>query len=320
MSSFPSYLIDDQWIHSRRGNKNIVDLSKPYAFLVEQERSASGVIEDTAVIFLTNNECPFHCLMCDLWKNTTENPVKPGIIPGQIGNALANIPAARQVKLYNSGSFFDKNAIPPEDFEAIAGTLEGFKTVIVESHPAFIGKNCLGFRDMLKGKLEIAIGLETVNSELIKRLNKKMSLNLFSEKISFLSRNNINTRAFILLRPPFMTEEEGIYWAKRSIDFAFNAGVGCCTIIPVRHGNGAMDELMKLGYFSLPSIRSLEDVLEYGISLGAGRVFADTWDLRLFSECNECFQKRVDRITEMNLNQTITPEVRCTCQVLGTGC
>lgn len=311
MSSFPPFVPADQWILSRRGEKNDVDPSKPYAFLVEKERTSKGQIEDTAVIFLTNKECPFHCLMCDLWKNTTDRPLMPGKIPGQIEYALANMQDAKQVKLYNSGSFFDKTAVPPEDYEAIARLLEGFETVIVESHPAFIGKSCLGFRDMLKGKLEIALGLETVNPGLLKRLNKRMTLHLFSDKISFLIQNNISTRAFILLSPPFMTEEEGIHWAKRSIDFAFNAGVECCTIIPVRNGNGALDELMRLGYFSLPSIRSLEKVLEYGISLGAGRVFADTWDLRIFAECNECFQERVDRITEMNLTQKIIPEVRC---------
>ena len=55
-----------------RGPKNKVDPRRPYAFLVEQELSAAGEMEDVATIFLTNKECPFSCVYCDLWKNTTE--------------------------------------------------------------------------------------------------------------------------------------------------------------------------------------------------------------------------------------------------------
>ena len=56
---------------------------------------ASGIIEDTAIIFLTNRECPFHCLMCDLWKNTTDVSLPAGAIPEQIEWALKQLPEAR---------------------------------------------------------------------------------------------------------------------------------------------------------------------------------------------------------------------------------
>ena len=93
----------------------------------------------------------------------------------------------------------------------------------------------------MKAKLEVAIGLETVHPELIKKLNKQMTLKDFKNSVKFLSENDINSRAFILLKPPFLSETEGVFWAKKSIDFAFKTGIECCTIIPVRAGNGAMD-------------------------------------------------------------------------------
>jgi hypothetical protein len=110
-----------------------------------------------------------------------------------------------------------------------------------------------------------------------------------------------------------VTEKEGIYWAERSIDFAFGAGVECCTVIPVRAGNGAMDHLLENGDFRMPHISSLEIVLEYGIKLNAGRVFADTWDLGLFSDCKKCLDKRTDRINLMNLNQEVLRPIICDC-------
>jgi archaeosine synthase beta-subunit len=305
--------INDKWILKGRGNKNPVDPLKPYEWLVEKERTASGEIEDTAIIFLTNSECSFHCLMCDLWKNTTDKPVQPGFIPGQIEYALERMAPAKHLKLYSSGSFFDRRAIPPEDYETIASLISGFKTVIVENHPKLTSERILSFRDMLKPELIVALGLETVHPEILMKLNKKMTAEDFRLAASFLSANGILSRAFILLRPPFMTEQEGIYWAEKSIDFAFSSGVKCCTVIPVRGGNGALDRLKIAGLFTPPDMKSLEKVLEYGIGLKSGLVFADTWDLALFSSCNKCFGERTARITEMNLRQKIINSIVCTC-------
>lgn len=313
MNENPDLIISDQWIVSRRGDKNYVDPGKPYAWLVEKECTAARKIEDTAIIFLTNRECSYHCLMCDLWKNTTDVTVPVGAIPDQIEWALERIQNVKHLKLYNSGSFFDGRAIPEEDYPRIASLLSHFETVIVESHPKLIGERCLRFRDMLKPELHVAIGLETVNPDLLLRLNKKMTLQDFTRSVSFLSTNGILARAFVLLRPPFLTEEEGIYWAERSLDFSFRVGVECCTVIPVRGGNGAMDYLQEKGNFSRPDIRSLESVLEYGILLNSGRVFADLWDLNLFSTCSKCFDRRTARLNEMNLNQMLPPQVECTC-------
>ncbi|WP_273276349.1 radical SAM protein [Maribacter polysiphoniae] len=304
----------NKWIASERGNKNTVDHNRPYAWLVEKERSIDGKIEDTAIIFLTNKECPFKCLMCDLWKNTTDRTVPVGAIPEQIEWALSQMPSAKHIKLYNSGSFFDEKAIPVADYGTIATLLEDFETVIVESHPKFITEKCLGFRDMLKPRLEVAIGLETVHPEVLLKLNKSMTLGDFSKSVDFLSQNKISSRAFILLKPPFLSEEEGIHWAKRSIDYAFGRGVECCTVIPVRGGNGAMEHLHKMGHFEVPEIQSLETVLEYGIQLRLGRVFADVWDLSLFSKCDNCLEARTKRLEAMNLTQSIGKEVACECR------
>jgi hypothetical protein len=313
MSEKPEERITGHWIVSQRGPKNRVETDKPYAWLVEKERTASGKIEDTGIIFLTNRECPFHCLMCDLWKNTTNDTVPPGSIPAQIEFALSRMTAVKHLKLYNSGSFFDPAAVPLIDYPTIAKLLTGFETIIVESHPRFINENTIRFKSLLKPELHVAIGLETMNPEVLQQMNKAMTTDDFIQAVHFLRDYQIFVRAFILVKPPFMSEEEGIYWAKKSVDFAFYHGVECCTVIPVRAGNGAMEALAAKGLFSPPDIRSLETVLEYGISLKKGRVFADTWDLQLFSKCEHCLSARTERIIRMNLSQTIESCVDCRC-------
>ena len=266
-----------------------------------------GRIVTVNTIFLTNRECPWRCVMCDLWKNTLTETVSVGAIPAQIDYALGQLPVARHIKLYNSGSFFDPRAIPPEDYAPIAARLAGFSHVIVESHPALISEKCLGFRELLAGRLEVAMGLETVHPAVLPRLNKQMTLEQFADAARFLGRNGIDLRVFILVKPPYMRYDDAVEWAERSLDFAFECGASAATLIPTRAGNGAMEALA----FTQPSIAMLEASLAYGIELAKGRVFADLWDLRRFSTCDACYHARAARLMQMNLQQTVLPPVDC---------
>ncbi|HVA51153.1 MAG TPA: radical SAM protein [Pirellulales bacterium] len=294
-----------------RPPKNAVDVRRPYAFFVEREPSAEGDMVDVATVFLTDRECPWRCLMCDLWKNTIDGPTPPGAIPEQIDYALARLPPARQIKLYNSGNFFDSQAVPPDDHAAIVRRVGRFERVIVENHPKLCGDACPRFRDACGSELEVALGLETVHPEVLPRLNKGMTLDDFARAAEFLLASKIAVRAFLLLRPPFLSEKEGAEWAIRSLEYAFSLGVGCCAIIPTRGGNGIMEQLAAAGLFSPPTIRSLEQVLEHGLSLGRGRVLADLWDIDRFFDCPDCGPRRAARIAQMNLSQQVAPKVTC---------
>lgn len=308
-----NFHITNKWILDKRGVKNTVNPHEPFEFLVEQERMPDGNIEDVATIFLTNKECPFRCLMCDLWKNTIDEQLSIGLIPQQIEFALERLPTVKHIKLYNSGNFFDPKAIPLKDYDAIIQLLNGFETVLVENHPKLTNQNVVDFRDKLKTKLQVALGLETVHPQVLPKLNKQMTLDDFGDSIKFLEEHDILSRAFILLRPPFLNESEGIIWAKKSMDFAFDVGVECCVVIPTRTGNGAMDELEKAGLFHVPKIHSLEEVLEYGISLQKGRVFVDLWDLEYFSDCDVCLDDRRRRLNRMNVEQIVYSPIQCIC-------
>jgi hypothetical protein len=67
------------------------------------------------------------------------------------------------------------------------------------------------------------------------------------------------------------------------------------------------------GYFEEPSIRSLEQVLDYGVGLKRGLVFADLWDLERFSGCRQCYGKRKARLEQINLTQEAMKPVSCNC-------
>ncbi len=302
-----------RWILERRGPRADVDPARAVGAFVERERTETGTIADAATILLANRECPWRCLMCDLWTHTTEEPVLPGAIPAQIAGALSALPSVRRVKLYNAGSFFDPKAVPPEDHAAIAEMLRGFERVTVECHPALVGEDCFRFARLLGGPLEVAMGLETVHPGILEKLNKGMTAGSFRRASESLAREGVALRVFLLVGLPFLPAEDALAWAARSIDFSFDCGATAAVLIPTRAGNGAIDALARRGDFVPPTLAMVERALADGIATFAerGRVFADLWDLDRLRDCAACFAGRRRRLERMNLEQRVPPPVAC---------
>ena len=91
----------------------------PAGWFLEEEPTETRERAALLTVLLTNRECPWRCVYCDLWRQTLGTRVQPGDIPAQLDLALIDpaIAVARpsQLKLYNAGSYFDAGAIPPED-------------------------------------------------------------------------------------------------------------------------------------------------------------------------------------------------------------
>jgi hypothetical protein len=310
--------VGDRFVLEHRRAKAVLDPQRAYASTWEEEPDESGALVPTAVVFLTNRECPFRCVMCDLWTNTVDNVVPRGAIAQQIRVALSELPSARQIKLYNAGSFFDPQQIPPDEDGEIADVVSGFERVIVESHPAFLSgvyaERCLRFKALIPRRLEVAIGLETAHADVLARLNKRMTLDAFRRAADFLNRHDIALRVFVLLSPPFMPPGEAVEWACRSIDLAAECGATACSVIPTRGGNGAMEAIGDA--FVPPRLDALESVIEYALADGrarpAMRVFADLWDIERFYSCG-CSSARAARLTTMNRTQRLVAPVHCHC-------
>ncbi len=304
------------WILAQRPPRPAApDPFKPHGLFLERERLASGAVADSGVVLLTNRECPWRCVMCDLWKNTTRDSVPQGAISRQVESAVRTWSEAGslpgQVKLYNSGSFFDGAAIPPADYAPVARQIAFARHVVVESHPLLVGDRAREMRDLLTGSLEVAMGLETAQPEVLEKLNKKFNLTQFARAAEFLAAERIALRAFILVNPPFMNEAEGEEWVVKSAIFAFACGATAVTLIPTRPGNGAMERLRESGEFVPPTLAMLETAQRAVLALDRGRVFADIWALEPFSPCPRCFAARRDRLQAVNLTQRDLPPIHC---------
>lgn len=307
------------------------DPRQPVAWFVEPERHPDGRVAPVLTVLLRNRECPWNCVFCDLWQHTLETSLSPGDAVAQVERtlrALKETPpdptqgAPRTAKLYNAGSFFDARAIPRADDAAIAALLAdaGMERVIVEAHPSLIGERCWSFRDHLvhaagrhgrPSQLEVAIGLETADPEVLRRLEKGFDLEAFAVAAAALRREGVDLRVFVLVQPPFVKPDEAVEGAVRAAQYAFDHSATAVTLIPVRGGVGKLVELEARGDFVRPRLATLEAAVDGALALRRGRVFADLWDLERFTACPACFPARRDRLQRLNLTQQAVAAVGC---------
>lgn len=294
-----------------------LDPQLPYAFLRELETGPDGRQLRVDTLFLTNRECPFRCVMCDLWKHTLSAPTPKGAIPAQIRYALDRLPADGEVlKLYNSGNFMDKKAIPAADYQDIILLTHRYRRLVLENHPNLCNEALLRFRDLLHPdtELEIAMGIETVHPDVLQRLGKSMTLEDLEKASLFCSSNGIFMRGFILLHAPVLGIEEmkdpltARSWTLKSVHEAERMGFGSVSLIPLRpellqtDGDSCheqaptLDEVeitMKELFLSRQVPKSPAISTQHRM-----RIFLDLWELEKHPETH-----RVERLRQMNVDQ-----------------
>lgn len=308
-----------QEILGARSNRQTVNPSQPVTWFAEREANGFGGLASVLTLVLAASECPWKCVMCDLWKHTLSSPTPLRAIPTQISKVLDQVRPKHHdwIKLYNSGSFFDRKSIPTPDHNLIANLVSGFSRVIVENHPRLCGPKIASFQQTVGTQLEVALGVESVQPGLLRRLNKGMDRTDVERAIRFLHSQQISTRAFVLIRPPWNLETEAIRWTQLSMKHLFHLGVRHISLIPVRSGNGLMEVLKQRGEFAPPSISSVEYLLDWGVAEvsrvgGMSTVITvDLWDWTPEDRCPVCFTSRVERLNEINLSQKNQSRINC---------
>ena len=314
MSSSPGGGALDREIRSLRPPKSPVDPQRPIASLLEDERAPDGTRSPWVVAFLAGAECPFTCVFCDLWRNTLDGPTPAGAIPRQIElarDAHSPLPAGCGIKLYNASNFFDERAVPGEDWPAIVGAVRPFHTVTVECHPRLIGPSCRRFAEALDGRLEVAMGLETIHRESLAGLNKRMTLADFDGAADAVLAAGATLRVFVLIGGPHQRPEEVVEWCRRSAEHARACGAGVISLIPLRPGNGALDRLVEAGQAPVVTLRQVEEAFAAALEIPDAVVLLDLWDLERLATCPDCSEGRLARLRRMDATGRIEPAVDC---------
>jgi radical SAM enzyme (TIGR01210 family) len=305
----------DRRIRALRPPKRAVDPYRAHGSLLETERRPDGRIERTLTVFLAGAECPFTCSFCDLWQWTLDGPTPPGALVAQLERVLAGLEGPRpdRLKLYTASNFFDRRAVPREDWAALARLAEPFDAVTVESHASTIGAPTRGFARALgpRRSLEVAIGLETIHPGAMAQLNKRLELARFDAAARMLIDAGIDLRVFVLLGAPYVPVENSVTWTVRTVKHAVGCGAAMVSIIPVRGGNGEMERLRALGAFTPPTLLQLESALDGCLGLGRSVIAADLWDVGLLPACEKCRARRIERLARINLTGRAQPSIAC---------
>ena len=304
----------DQQIRSLRPAKEHVDPYRAHGSLIEDERRPGGTTERALTVFLAGAECPYTCTFCDLWKWTIDGPTPPGALTAQLESILhaQADPLADRLKIYNASNFFDQRAVPAEDVIGIARLAARFAGVTVESHANTIGPRTLALARQLSGRLEVAVGLETIHPLAAERVNKRLDLGRFDWAARFLAENRIDLRVFVLLGAPYVPAGESIAWTVRAVEYAVERGAAMVSIIPVRGGNGEIERLESLGQFTRPTLSQLEDALDGCLQFTDTVVTADLWDASRLIACERCAEQRIERLRRVNATGRAHARIACT--------
>lgn len=322
----------DRFVLARRGGRPSHDPWRHQGVALDDERGHDGCVCRVGTVFLTGRECPWRCVMCDLWAHTTSTDTPRGALVQQVGAASVEMTARGEVpavlKLYNAGSFFDPRAVPEADYDALAVAIRPYRRVVVESHPSLVGPRLARFIDACRRAaaggpaptIEVAMGLETAHPGALAALHKRFTLDQFAEAAAEVRRAGADLRVFLLVGVPFIPPPMQLAWSQRSVAVALDLGATAVSLIPTRPGNGALEALADMGEFIAPTLDDLEVALDAAIPLGRARsqpgvsdvrVFADLWDLERLAVCPSCATPRRTRLATMNLEQRVLPAVPC---------
>jgi archaeosine synthase beta-subunit len=252
---------------------------------------ADGLHIDRLCIVLASNGCDWYrqsggCLMCNFPHKVPVRAMSRESLAESLLSSLERQLAAfppRQptICIYNSGSFFSDEEIPPHtrvDILRIVAARPGVRQIVVESRCNHIDAEKLDSAlAALEGqvRLSVGMGLESTSDVVRNRiLLKGTSLNTF-EHAARLLKGRAGLIVYTLLGTPFLSECERLIDAKKTIVYAQALGteelwVQACNVQPY----SAIESLWEAGQFRTPWLWTLRSALEYASDLGGWQVFA----------------------------------------------
>jgi radical SAM enzyme (TIGR01210 family) len=235
--------------------------------------------------------------------------------------------APLSVKVYTSGSFLDTEEVPAESRREILSLIaedERVREVVLESRPEYITDSVISdVRAMLGDRIiEIGMGLESA-SDTVRTIciNKNFDLNMFSEALKIAKSHNIGMRAYVLLKPPLLTERDALLDAVATIQEARDLGVTTVSLNPVNvQKNTLVERLWTRGNYRPPWLWSVLEVLREATKI------SDEWmkvicdpvaggKRRGAHNCGTCDSDILEAIRRFSLSQdpTVLENLTCDC-------
>ncbi|HEV8049574.1 MAG TPA: archaeosine biosynthesis radical SAM protein RaSEA [Thermoplasmata archaeon] len=250
------------------------------------------------------------CSMCGYAKDTLGRSATSAELGQQLDRILARYHDEPYVKFYTSGSFLDDREVDPASRAAIVGAFRGrAKRLLFETLPEFALEAPVGaLRDAFGGELEVALGLESTQPDVLGRLiNKGESPSEYLAAADRLRSFGVHPKAYLLLKPPYLTEGEALADVVKSVGVA-QSRFEAISVNPVHIQNGTVVEwLFRRGRYRPPWLWSLVEAMRAGAAIrGSTRLvtFPTAGGLpRGPHNCGRCDRAVLQALEEASLSQ-----------------
>jgi radical SAM enzyme (TIGR01210 family) len=306
------------------------DPREPTRVWLDEDNTPDGVY-DSLTIILNTGGCRWAraggCTMCGYVAESVEGgSVAHEDLMAQVEKCLdherenADDPAG-QIKIYTSGSFLDEREVPAETRQAIAATFGDRDRIVVESLPDFVDREKMSDFTDQGLETDVAIGLETATDRIRHDcVNKYFDFSEFERAAADAREMGAGIKAYLLMKPPFLSESEAIEDMQRSIRRCADVE-GCHTVSmnPCNVQRHTMvEDLFHDDGYRPPWLWSVADVLE---STADEDVIVVSDPVGHGSDrgahnCGECDDRVQRAIKDFDLRQdpTVFEEVTCECE------
>lgn len=310
----------------RAENDTQYDPREPTRVWIDEDNTPDGV-RDSLTIILNTGGCRWAraggCTMCGYVAESVDGGTVPhDALLEQIDTARSHEEAADAecglVKIYTSGSFLDEREIPPETRQAIADTFADRDRIVVESLPDFVDRAKLTDFTDVGLHVDVAIGLETATDRIRRDcVNKYFSFDDFVDATAIAEEADAGIKAYLLLKPPFLSEAEAVADMKASVrrcaEYAHTVSMNPTNV--QRHT--MVERLFWAGGYRPPWLWSVTDVLRDTVDVDA-IVVSDPVGAgsdRGPHNCGACDERVQTAIKDFDLRQepAVFDEVSCSC-------
>ena len=263
------------------------------------------------------------CSMCGYSKDTLGRSATPRELARQLEEALARYRGEPYVKVYTSGSFLDDREVDEASRRSIVGAFSGrARRFLFETLPEFAIPSVLTpLAAAFAGEIEVALGLETTDPTVLARyVHKSTGPQEYLEAADRIRALNLRTKAYLLLKPPYLTEAEAVDDVVRSVGEAA-PHFDTLSVNPVHIQNGTVVEwLYHRRRYRPPWLWSVVEALRLGAEhRGESRLvsFPTAGGLpRGPHNCRSCDHRVLAAIEEASLAQefSVLEALDCACR------
>jgi len=268
-----------------------------------------GRVVDARVIIFRTSGCYWAvksgCSMCG-YVNDTAVAVSPGDLEVQVQRFLAAYGKEPLVKVYTSGNFFDERELPPESRRLILKELgDRTEKVIVESLAHLVRPELVREGVEAVGKFEVALGLESANERVHRHaVNKPWGIADHLKAGQVIHESGGTVKTYIVVKPPFLTEREGIEDAVATARAADEVS-DTTSFNPMNvQSHTLVDHLWRRHQYRAPWLWSVVEVLRRTEGLKAQRKAHPTAGglRRGAHNCGQCDRRVIQAIEDYSLN------------------